>query len=562
MIRIALVGGGPKGLFALLALNDLLGHEPTRPVAVDVYDPLPPGSGSVWRPDQPQVLRLNVNAGIVDASSTLSEETFAGWAARTAPEYTADRYPPRALVGRYLRETFQLLSRHGNIAVTHAAGIVTGVERRGSQWLVKGPFAQKTYDEVLLATGHGLGGAASVNPLPGALNQRPLIGDYSRLTMAAIPPTSSVWIRGAALTAYDVALLLTEGRGGTWQNISSDGVGGPGVRYVASGLEPQRITLSSRSGLLMDPKSESVPPDIAACLERHKPLLHQWGRQAREETADGGRLTGLWVVLLRCAEDCARLMGSTVGALSLWRAALTGISTDAGSRAGTQPRPVGAAGQLRSSIAVNQLKMPVTTGWLWARVWSGLYAELVAAMDRLPRTTRAGQQFVRVARNLERFAFGPPELTARKLLALLDAGLLNVAPGGAAPPPGAVLIDAVTPGPGVLRAPAPGGHPTSELFAGLLRDGHVATRPADRGLLTDADGTCLSRDGFRSESLAAVGRPTEDHTLGHDTLNRALHGEPRLWARRIAALATDQPDDTWSTDASENAWHHTADRSA
>ena len=561
MIRIALVGGGPKGLFALLALHDLLGPEFARAVAVDVYDPLPPGSGSVWRPDQPEVLRLNVNAGIVDASSTLSGESFAGWAARTATEYSGDRYPPRALVGRYLREMFQLLSRHGNFALAHAACVVTGVERRGAQWLVTGSFGQQSYDEVLLATGHGLGGAASVNPLSGALNRRPLIGDYSPLTMAGIPPQSSVWIRGAALTAYDVALLLTEGRGGTWQNISSDGVGGPGVRYVASGLEPHRITLSSRSGLLMDPKSESVPPDIAACLERYKPLLHQWGRQARKDTSDGGRLTGMWVVLLRCAQDCARLMGTTVGALSLWRTAITGISTDAGCRAGTSARPAGAAGQLRSSIAVNHLEMPVTTGWLWARVWAGLYAELVTAMDRLPRTSGAGQQFARIARNLERFAFGPPELTARKLLALLDAGLLNVAPGGGAPPPGAVLVDAVTPGPGVLRAPAPGGHPNSELFAGLLREGHVAIRTADRGLLTDLDGTCLSRDGFRSESLAAVGRPTEDHTLGHDTLNRALHGEHRLWARRIAALAADQRD-TWSTDAPEDAWHRTADRTA
>ena len=561
MIRVAVVGGGPKGLFALLALHDLLRPEPSTTVVVDVYDPLPPGSGSVWRPYQPQVLRLNVKAGIVDASSTLSGETFAGWAARAAPEYSGEKYPPRAVVGRYLREMFQLLSRHGNFAVTHAECIVTGVERWGPHWLVKGPFGQAPYDEVLLATGHGLGAAASANPLPGALNGCPLIGDYSPLTMAGIPSQADVWVRGAALTAYDVALLLTEGRGGTWQHAGSDGVGGPDVRYAASGLEPQRITLSSRSGLLMDPKSESVPPKIAACLERHKPLVCQWGRQVREDTPDGARLSGLWVVLLRCAQDCARLMGSTVGALSLWRTALTGLSTDAGCRSGTLVRPGGATGQLRSSIAVNRLEMPVTTGWLWARVWSGLYAELVTAMDRLPRTTRAGQQFARIARNLERFAFGPPELTARKLLALLDAGLLNVAPGAQAPPPGAILIDAVTPAPGVLQAPAPDGHPNSELFDGLLRDGHVAIRPADRGLLTDPDGTCLSRDGFRSESLAAVGRTTEDHTLGHDTLNRALHGEHLLWARRIAALATDQPD-SWSTDAPEDARHRTADRTA
>ena len=30
-------------------------------------------------------------------------------------------------------------------------------------------------------------------------------------------------------------------------------------------------------------------------------------------------------------------------------------------------------------------------------------------------------------------------------------------------------------------------------------------------------------------------RPTEDHVIGHDTLNRHLHDETRLWAERITS---------------------------
>ncbi|AIX99988.1 hypothetical protein ART_0390 [Arthrobacter sp. PAMC 25486] len=561
MIRVAVIGGGPKSLFALLALHDLLGSGPAIPIRVDVYDPLPPGSGSVWRADQPHVLRLNVNAGIVDASSTLSAESFAGWAARAAPEMSGEKYPPRAVVGRYLREQFQLLCQRGNFAVAHAPFVVTGVERHGSQWLVSGPFGQQHYDEVLVATGHGLGDAAPWQPLPGSLNTHPLIGDYSALTTEGVPTRSNVWIRGAALTAYDVVLLLTEGRGGSWQHCTNDGAEGTGVRYLPSGREPRRITLSSRSGLLLDPKSEAVPPEIAACLERYKPQLRQWGRQVRKDLPDGARLAGLWVVLLCCAQDCARLMGATVGALSLWRTAVTGLSADAECGPAAPARPCGAADNLRNSLAVNHHKAPVTTGWLWARVWSGLYTELVTAMDRLPRSTRENRRFARVAGNLERFAFGPPELTARKLLALFDDGLLTVAAAGESPPPDAVLIDAVTPGPGVLRAPAPEGRPSSDLFAGLLHAGHVSIRRGDRGLLADPDGTALASNGSRTESLAVVGRPTEGPTLGHDTLNRALHGEHLLWAQRIATLATDHPD-TWSKDAPDDAWHRPVDRPA
>ncbi|GAA5230039.1 FAD/NAD(P)-binding protein [Arthrobacter cryoconiti] len=558
MIRIAVIGGGPKSLYALLALHDALSgtgfaaaklSAEGRPstgfpatakaqLVVDVYDPLPPGAGSVWRVDQPEILRLNVNAGIVDASSSLSGEDFGRWVNRVVPELAQEKYPPRAVVGRYLREQFQLLSQHGNFAVTHAPFVVTGVERTGPRWHVSGSFGTQSYDEVLVATGHGLAQAIIADPVPGALNTNPLIGDYAAFTCAQIPAGSEVWIRGASLTAYDAALLLTEGRGGTWLRDPDDAGKESQWRYGASGKEPRRITFFSRSASLMDPKSESVPTDIATCLTVHKERLRQWGRQVRESTSTP-QLTqaGLWAILLHGAQDCARVMGLEVSALSLWRTALTGISVELGT--GTPPlsQPHPAAMALRNSLAVNDLKAPLTTGWLWARVWSGLYAELVSVMDRLPQSTREAGRFARVAHSLEKFTFGPPELTARKLLALFDAGILHVARSQERPPTSAVLIDAVTPAPGALRSAAPGGDPNSEIFAQLLNAGVVSIRPGDRGLLTEADGTCVAQDGTRSESLAALGRPTEGPTLGHDTLNRSLHGEYRLWAQRVAGLA-------------------------
>ncbi|MEV8181049.1 FAD/NAD(P)-binding protein [Specibacter sp. NPDC078692] len=552
MIRIAVVGGGPKSLFALLALHDLIPPGSRSRIRVDVYDPHPPGSGSVWREAQPQALRLNVNAGIVDASSSLTSENFANWVHHAAPELSGEKYPPRALVGRYLREQFEFLRQHGNVTVSHRPYVVTGVERLGTQWMLKGPFGSSTYEEVLLATGHGLGDASPRRPpplelLPGALNPHPLIGNYSSLTTAAIRPEQSVWIRGAALTAYDVALLLTEGRGGSWQGLTSGAQLGK-LRYIPSGREPQRITFASRSGLLMDPKSETVSPAITACLERFKPQLWQWGRP-HQATSDAGRLAGLWAILLRCAQECAQIMGVQTSAVTLWRTALTGVSVAAESGAAcmtSSPGPANLATEdwlpedwapaelLRHSLLANHFLAPLTTGWLWARVWSGLYPELVAVMDRSSRSRQDWRQFLRVAGNLERFAFGPPELTARKLLALFDSGILHMTPASEEPEPGVVLIDAVTPSPGVLGAPAPDGDPVSGLYLGLLRDGHVSVRPGERGLLTDRDATCIASDGSRTQSLAAVGRPTEDPTLGHDTLNRSLHGEHRLWAQRIA----------------------------
>lgn len=538
MIRIAVIGGGPKALFALLALHDSIPKAAAGQVAVDVYDPLPPGAGSVWRVSQPEVLRLNVNAAIVDASSSLSQESFATWIERVAPHMSGEKYPPRALVGRYLSEQFQLLRQRGNIEVNHRPLVVTGVARENSRWRVSGPSSSALYDEILLATGHGLADAPPADPLPGALNTTSLMGDYSSLRREEVPAGSVVWIRGAALTAYDVALLLTEGRGGKWQSRQGAGCD---VRYVASGQEPGSITVFSRSGMLMDPKAESVPAEVLTCLVQHRQRLRQWRVEVSGEMPDvGRRLSGLWRILLNSAVDCASVMGYQVTSLGLWRTALAGESVRVCSGSWTPPAAADSAARLRNSLSVNKLREPVTTGWIWARVWSGLYAELVAAMDRLPLSVGERQHFNRVAGNLERFAFGPPELTALKLGALFDAGILHVASAGDSAPSGAILIDGVTPRPGVLLNAAPEGRPGSDLIAELLGAGEITVRSGERGLLTDLDGTCLARSGTRNESLAAVGRPTEDPTLGHDTLNRSLHGEYLLWAQRVAARAGDQ----------------------
>ncbi|MDD0857876.1 hypothetical protein NHF46_09115 [Arthrobacter alpinus] len=90
------------------------------------------------------------------------------------------------------------------------------------------------------------------------------------MTTSCIGADSNVWIRGSALTAYDVALLLTEGRGGSWQG-PTNGAPTRELRYVPSGREPKSITFASRSGLLMNPKSEAVPPQLQPALIVSKP---------------------------------------------------------------------------------------------------------------------------------------------------------------------------------------------------------------------------------------------------------------------------------------------------
>jgi hypothetical protein len=225
--------------------------------------------------------------------------------------------------------------------------------------------------------------------------------------------------------------------------------------------------------------------------------------------------------------ECAQLSGAPATPLALWRTALTGRAEPG---RGTET----AAEHLRRSIAMNRGHTVPGTEWIWGRVWSGLYPQLVRAVCRVRWDPAQARVFRRVARSLERLAFGPPEITALKLLALFDSGLLEQGVFPPHQPADTLVIDAVTPPPGILAAPAPGGAAFSPVMASLLAAGEVTVRAGETGLLTDTDGTCLDARGNRNESLAALGRPTEGPTLGHDTLNRSLHDEPVRWARRIA----------------------------
>jgi uncharacterized NAD(P)/FAD-binding protein YdhS len=67
-MRVAIVGLGPKGLYAL---ERLLDHArdlgPAAGLEIDVFEPHPvPGAGPVYDPRQPEYLLMNFAAGHVD----------------------------------------------------------------------------------------------------------------------------------------------------------------------------------------------------------------------------------------------------------------------------------------------------------------------------------------------------------------------------------------------------------------------------------------------------------------------------------------------------------------
>ncbi|WP_159449569.1 FAD/NAD(P)-binding protein [Demequina sp. NBRC 110057] len=501
---LIIVGAGPRALYALADLEEALadrGHDrggPARPMRVMVVDPAAPGAGAVWDRAQGEHLLMNVSSHIVDASSPSVPWTFTQWQEHDGEVET---FPARARAGRYLSWAFERLSDSPWLEVRHVVGSVADVTRDGEAWVcaVRGeaPVTLRA-TRVLLATGHA-GGAGL---------------DHAAIADASSGPAPGepVTVHGAALTAFDVVMDLTAARGGTW---GEDGT------YAPSGREPSLITLVSRTGEPMLPKPVSAPSSVIAAVRAR---TARWLPDAVPHDA-------WWQVLADAAVAAALEAGVRVTHEELWER-LDSPTLD-GDPSARWTRDIGRA----------EGDVDADPAWWWGRAWSAGYADVVRSLERGPRDADTWPRWRRRAAMLERWAFGPPLVTHRRLVALRDAGLLRVvaAPDAVAGEP---AIDAFTRGPGVLEAPHPwegeaaaeatGASADRAPWQGLIDAGEVTVRAGERGVLTRVDGACLRRDGSVAHGLAALGRPTEDPVIGHDSLQRGLHDDSRRWARALA----------------------------
>ena len=283
LLRVAIVGLGPKGLFALERLLDHAHRSgPGTRLEIDLFEPHPvPGAGPVYEPDQPGYLRLNFAADRLDLWSPHSRAvpvreqlSFVAWRqARNGQVSEGELYPPRAQVGRYLADGFARLLRHAPpwTTVDVRAAAVSGARRLGTAWEVEADSgATYEYDEILVAVGHAAGsGQWSLDhALEHAAPLIPKVFPVARwLSADAIAPGANVGVRGFALTCLDAALALTEGRGGVFEA----GARSYELHYRSSPNDVGLLLPFSRSGRPVRAVRVRSSSSVASCCRRAIP---------------------------------------------------------------------------------------------------------------------------------------------------------------------------------------------------------------------------------------------------------------------------------------------------
>ncbi|MFE6917905.1 FAD/NAD(P)-binding protein [Streptomyces rubiginosohelvolus] len=271
---IVVVGGGPRGTGVIerIAANaaELYGD---RPLDLHVVDPHPAGGGRIWRPDQSPLLWMNSMAEDVtmftDETVELAGPVVAGpaldaWAGdvragRVTPDadpavlaeihgLAGADFPTRRLQSAYLRWTYER-------ALAALPPGITVHEHRTTALAVTGPRGGRQRvrlqdrpepllaDLVVLTVGHL---DAEQDP------EQTELADFARRhalvhlppdftadsDLDALRPGEPVIVRGFGLAFVDLMVLLTEGRGGRYEN----------GEYLPSGREPV-LYVGSRRGV-------------------------------------------------------------------------------------------------------------------------------------------------------------------------------------------------------------------------------------------------------------------------------------------------------------------------
>lgn len=541
---MAVVGCGPRGMYCLDSLSRRLAQEErSRAVSVTIFEPAAsPGAGYVYAIDQPHFLRMNFAAKYIHAwreqdAGRAESPSLVEWLGRARPELAdPEAYVPRAIVGEYLTECFQRVVRR----LTAVARVevrrerVLDIVRVGDLWKLTSSAETLDVDEVMLAVGHeAWRPSAPAMQIPGASYVDQVFPTERQLSCLQIPPRQRVAVRGFGLTWIDAALAFTEGRGGDfcWD--------GDRCTYESSGDEPSVLLPFSRTGRPMLAKPiESrmqLPSGLAEVWEAGRRNLNRVSRPISRAALSNA----VWGSIVKTAAEAIRCVhgrwpkGNALFAddIQRWFATWTTGPCDAA-----------------KTVLLLQQSVDVATGrtqpdiaWALGESWRRLYPALVQRISHGGLEDDAWPDFLQLAAEMERLAFGPPAENVGRILALVDCGLVDfsfLAGAHLKQSSGEVVLcnaNRSTPVDVCVNAviASPTGWDPKGPLAQLAAGQWIRRMNTYTGVEIDTQARPLSDLPDAPQGLAITGRATEGCVLGNDTLSRKLHSHLDSWAASV-----------------------------
>ncbi|NLT26932.1 MAG: FAD/NAD(P)-binding protein [Microbacteriaceae bacterium] len=564
-----IVGGGPRAIATALRLRARLADS-AAPVRLAIVDAVEVGTGATWRADQPAAYLNNTRAatstihpdgstrmtGPLEPGPTLTEWAAAivrrgghhrhEWVLAEARRLRPEDFPSRRLQGAYFRDQFDAAVADGRILVDEIVGVAVDLHR------VAASGAAPARTEVELADGRRL--AAPTAVLAQGMVQERAVDEVAELERAAtehglryvppgmpaerdtarLPAGEPVLVRGLGANFFDLVGEWLDEWGGRFEPVEGDRR--LRLRYRPSGREP-RIVAGSGRGVPYCAK-----PDV-------EPTAPYAPRYATREWFAGfaGRSGVRFDDEIRPVVDrelahawCAALAERAPHALADdWRDALDAASTPAAVEEVLATRIL----DDRWSWRVGRIRRPTDGAPVDAEEWERRVARWIdhelgamrepvthprAAVSRAMGLLRPQVRALGNARVLDGeshvgeldgafsgdglfLASGPPADRARRLLALVEAGVVELIG-----PELDVSVDAAA-GRFVGRSPITGREVAARvLVEARMSRGRVpdTADPLLRALLADGRARIHRIDGVATTSIEATGAELDESVPG------------------------------------------------
>lgn len=535
VVRLAVVGFGPRGLGALEALATK-SAELRHHFKIDIFDPFEHlGAGPNFDPDQSEECILNIPVRLldIDPPELVSPhiQAFSDWSVKT---YEPNDFPPRSDLGAYLNARFIALCDCSarRFDVTQYPSHVTNLTKSDDGWFLQtGKTGFGPYAEVLLTQGQPetapdeqlerWGAHANTHDLE-------LISAYPAndlLDAAQGWQDKTVAIRGLGLSTFDVVRLLTKGLGGTFL----DG------KYRASGKEPRAALPFSLTGL--PPAAKPATQDIDDLFNLSDDETRAFTSALERATEQAPKVAlqticdALIAPILRISDVCSSSLSA--GDVRRW----LDIERDSPGAQDTR----GTVEAFKLDIEMAYGRIPPSIGYIIGQIWRKWQNTIRQGFNPATLQADTASAIIAFDEGLKRFSYGPPVSASEELLILIEQGLVRVSvvddPDILLKHDGwrlsdsddavlaSVMVDAVLPPPDLETV-------EDALVLSCMSNGQINKFTDGLGASTTANGELC---GIGNDGLCMLGRLTLGSVIAVDSLHDCFGGSTDRWADGVIA---------------------------
>ena len=576
MKHYAIIGGGPRGLFALESLFIALYNDaPKARIKVTLFEPFEyPGAGWVWNPEQVASNWLNITERALQDLPSRPEIKLGNAIIPAFPSYTEwlpeeqqnppathpDQFPPRAKMGTYLNTRFETI-----------ASALIGV---GFLSIIKETVTKLTYiaphftaftatqsitdiDETLLTIGH------QDTELSDQLKEWKthvsktsatiLFTDaypVEKIIKADITSESVVAFRGFGLAMIDQIRALTLQRGAHFEMLDKET---KQVTFHSSERHPKRFIPFSLDGLPMVPKP--INEAVDTLFMPSDDAIDAFAKAIQQGACGDHPAKDQYFLLEAMAEVVAPLfleLGDKAIQHNLTEEEVYFLTINYLNNKSlkhnvllSHDTPV--LSMMKQQVAMALGTQAISLDYLIGQVWRHCQPSIYKEFSYPQIADEVVAEVITLDEASKRYSYGPPVESIQQLIALAQAGVLDLDfisdPKINCTKSGwelfnngkqltvDVMINAVLDAPQLVTVNTP-------IIENLMHDEIIEPKHTDLGIRTDDYGYVQVSKGKSFVPLAVLGRLSKGSVIGVDAILECFGPRTVSWSQRSIALLT------------------------